>query len=169
MSGRGSNYKGWRWGAMAASSLILLTILFAYLKLDSSKRFNQTFWVAMAGLAPTLAIAYVVAIGQALSTYSQAGRSDPTPHRETKVTMAFAGGAIGIAFTWLQAIVVLFAFRSILYNRSVVGPNHLLQLEAVSTFVVPIVTFLAYGWSPWRRSEEPVTRPDGPNPPSHPR
>jgi hypothetical protein len=53
---------------MAASSLILLTILFAYLKLDSSKRFNQTFWVAMAGLAPTLAIAYVVAIGQALST-----------------------------------------------------------------------------------------------------
>jgi hypothetical protein len=157
MSGKGSNYKGWRWGAMAAFSLVLLAILTAWLKLDSSKRFNQTFWVSMAGLAPTLAIAYVVAIGQALSTYSQSGQSHPTDERETKVTLAFAGGAIGIAFTWLQAIVVLVAFRSILYNRSMVGPDHLLQLEALSTLVVPIVTFLAYGWSPWRRSEEPVS------------
>ena len=142
MSGNGSSYTGWRWGAMVVFSLVLLAILFAYLKLgDSSKTYIQAFWVAMAGLAPTLAIAYVVAIGQALRTYSESGRSDPAHQREAQVTLAFLGGAIGIAFTWLQAIVVFFAFRSILGNRSVVGPNHLLHLKAVSTFVVPIVTF----------------------------
>jgi hypothetical protein len=150
MSGKSSNYAGLR-VAVVILSAALLVILFAYLILgDSPKTFHQTFWAAMAGLAPTLAIAYVVAIGQALSTYSKLWRSDPTHQRETQVTLAFAGGSIGIVFAWLQAIVVLLAFRSILDNRSVVAPNHLLYVEALSTFVVPIVTFLAYGWSPWK-------------------
>jgi len=153
MSGEGSDYTGLR-VAVVVLSAAMLVILFVYLFLgDSLESFNQTFWTAMAGLAPTLAIAYIVAIGQALSTYSRLRRSDPTHQRETQVTLAFAGGSIGIVFAWLQAIVVLLAFRSILDNRSIVGPNRLLNIEALSTFVVPIVTFLAYAWWPWTRSE----------------
>lgn len=161
MSGKGSNQKGWRVAAVG-SSAALLVLLIAYLCYgDSPKSFNQTFWAAMAGLAPTLAIAYVVAIGQALSTYSKLRRSHPTDQtdeREIQVTLAFAGGAIGIVFAWLQAIVVLLALRSIVDHHSAVVPNHLLNVEALSTFVVPIVTFLAYAWWPWKRKKkEPVT------------
>jgi hypothetical protein len=158
MSSRVPNYTGQRVGVVVFSA-VLLGILSVYLNLgDSSKTFNQTFWAAMAGLAPTLAIAYVVAIGQALSTYSKLRRSDLTDRRETQVTLAFAGGSIGIVFAWLQAIVVLLAFRSILDNHSVAVPKHLLYVEALSTFVVPIVTFLAYAWWPWKESKkEPVT------------
>jgi hypothetical protein len=102
MGGKGSDYTGLRVAVVVLSAAILV-ILFVYLNLgDLSETFNQTFWIAMAGLAPTLAIAYVVAIGQALSTYSRLRRSDPTPQRETQVTLAFAGGSIGIVFAWLQ-------------------------------------------------------------------
>jgi hypothetical protein len=158
MSGKGSNYTGLRVAVVVLSAALLVILLVYLIPGDSSKTFNQTFWAAMAGLAPTLAIAYVVAIGQALSTYSKLRRSNLTHQRETQVTLAFAGGSIGIVFAWLQALVVLLAFRSILDNHSVAVPKHLLYVEALSTFVVPIVTFLAYAWWPWIRSEkEPVT------------
>ena len=148
MSGKDSNHGGQR-VAVVVLSAALLVALIVYLNLgDSSKPFNQHFWAAMAGLAPTLAIAYVVAIGQALSTYSRLMQSDPTPREEWKVTLAFAGGAIGIVFTWLQAIVVLLVFRSILDNHSMAVPEQVLYVEALSTFVVPIVTFPAFGWWP---------------------
>ena len=154
MSGKDSNYAGLRVGIVVFSA-VLLVVLSAYLILGgSSEKFDQTFWTAMAGLAPTLAIAYVVAIGQALSTYSKLRRSDLTDERETQVTLAFAGGSIGIVFAWLQALVVLLAFRSILDKHSVAMPKHLLYVEALSTFVVPIVTFLAYAWWPWKKSEK---------------
>jgi uncharacterized membrane protein len=168
MSGRGSNDKGWRFRAVASFSVALLVIGYVYLiPGDSSNTFNQTFWMAMAGLAPVLAIAYVVAIGQALSTYSKSRRSDLTHPREPQVTLASAGGSIGIVFAWLQAIVVLKAFRSILDNHSAAVPSHLLYVEVLSTLVVPIVTFLAYGWWPGAMSEkEQATRPDGPTCPA---
>jgi hypothetical protein len=154
MSGKGSNHTGWRFGVAAVISFAILVNLIVYLiPGDSPKTFNQTFWEAMAGLAPTLAIAYVVAIGQALHTYARLRRSDPTPQREIGVTLAFVGGSIGIVFVWLQAVVVFLAFRSILDHYSVVAPSRLLYVEAVSTFVVPIVTFLAYAWWPSFRSE----------------
>jgi hypothetical protein len=99
MSGRSSNDKGWRFRVVAAFSAALLVIFSVYLThSDSSNTFNQNFWMAMAGLAPVLAIAYVVAIGQALSTYSRSRRSDLTHPREPQVTLAFAGGSIGIVF-----------------------------------------------------------------------
>ena len=154
MTGRGSNYTCWRVGVMVFSAALLVILIFYLTRGDSSKTFNEPFWSAMAGLAPTLAIAYVVAIGQALSTYSKLRRSDLTHHREPQVTLAFAGGSIGIVFAWLQALVVFLAFRSILDNRSVAVPKHLLCVEALSTVVVPIVTFLAYGWWPWIKSEK---------------
>ena len=142
-------------GAVVVLSVALLAILIACVFLgDPPKTFNQTFWMAMAGLAPVLAIAYVVAIGQALSTYSRLQRSDSTPQRGIQVTLAFAGGAIGVVFTWLQAIVVFLAFRSILDNHSAAVPENLLYLEAFSTFVVPAVTFPAFGWWPLGGSEE---------------
>ena len=145
MSGKGSNHTVLRVEVvlLSAELLVSLSVYLIYYG-DPPKKFNQTFWTAMAGLAPTLAIAYVVAIGQALSTYSKLRRSDPTPQREIEVTLAFAGGSIGIVFACLQAIVVFLAFRSILDDHSVAVPNHLLYVEASSTFVVPIVTFLAY-------------------------
>jgi hypothetical protein len=153
MSGKDSNGKdsnnGRLLGAVVVLSAALLVALVVYLNHgDSSQPFNQPFWSTMAGVAPTLAIAYVVAIGQALSTYSKLKESDSTSQREIRVTLAFAGGAIGIAFTWLQAIVVLLAFRSILNNHSVAVPQNVLKVEALSTLVVPVVTFLAYGWWP---------------------
>src|SRR5687768_12008563 len=116
-------------------SVVLVGGWYTYLRAnETSAAYIKDFWTVMASLAPTLMIAYVVAIADSLKTYtnlkdweSQDWDRTDRVHQNApiRITVAFMGGSVGIAFALLQGVVVNFALRAVLTGKTTADPEAL--------------------------------------------